>query len=71
MSCDEGYSFNAEAVNMYGCGPDTNWKWNDMENLVVPSCSSTQEVFVKVNLYLCFKIISGEPGTVTVKRAEP
>ncbi len=40
MSCDEGYSFSAEAMTMYGCGPDTNWKWNDMEDLVVPTCSS-------------------------------
>ena len=40
MSCDEGYSFNSEAMTMYGCGPDTNWKWNDMEELVQPKCSS-------------------------------
>lgn len=40
LSCDEGYSFNAEAVTVYGCGPDTNWQWNDMEELVLPKCSS-------------------------------
>ncbi|XP_078343207.1 uncharacterized protein LOC144628957 isoform X2 [Oculina patagonica] len=40
MSCDEGYSFSAEAMTMYGCGPDTNWKWNGIEDLVVPICSS-------------------------------
>jgi len=41
LSCDEDYSFNAEAVTVYGCGPDTNWQWNDMEELVLPKCSST------------------------------
>ena len=40
MSCNEGYSFNAEAVTVYGCGPDTNWKWNDMDEPVLPTCSS-------------------------------
>ena len=40
MSCEEGYSFNSEAMTMYGCGPDTNWKWNGMEELVQPTCSS-------------------------------
>ena len=40
MSCDEGYAFNAEAVTMYGCGPDTNWQWNDMKELVLPKCLS-------------------------------
>ncbi|XP_067018332.1 uncharacterized protein [Acropora muricata] len=40
MSCDEDYSFNSEAMTMYGCGPDTNWKWNNMEKLVQPKCLS-------------------------------
>ena len=40
MSCDEGYSFNSEAVTMYGCGPDTKWKWNNMEKLQQPRCLS-------------------------------
>ena len=40
MSCEEGYSFNSEAMTMYGCGPDTNWKWNGMEEVVQPTCSS-------------------------------
>jgi len=40
MSCDEGYSFSAKAVTIYGCGPDTNWKWNGVEKPVLPKCSS-------------------------------
>ena len=44
MSCDEGYSFNSEAMTMYGCGPDTNWQWNNMEKLVQPKCLSKYEV---------------------------
>ena len=51
MFCDEGHSFIAEAVTMYGCGPDTNWKWNDMEDLVTPKCSSKQELFGRIILF--------------------
>ena len=40
MSCDEGYSFNSDVMTMYGCGPDTNWKWNNMEELGQPKCLS-------------------------------
>lgn len=40
MTCDEGHSFNAEAITTYGCGPDTEWKWNGMENVKVPICTS-------------------------------
>ena len=29
---------------MYGCGPDTNWQWNNMEKLVQPQCLSKYEV---------------------------
>ncbi|KAJ7360011.1 hypothetical protein OS493_019098 [Desmophyllum pertusum] len=39
MSCDEGHSFNAGATTVYGCGPDTTWKWNDKEDLTIPACS--------------------------------
>ena len=44
MSCDEGYSFSAKAVTIYGCGPDTNWKWNGVEKPVLPKCSSTYDL---------------------------
>ena len=40
---------------MYGCGPDTNWKWNNMDKLVQPKCLSEYDVLkslfkVSVNL---------------------
>lgn len=44
MSCNEGYSFNSEAMTMYGCGPDTNWKWNGVEKPVLSKCSSTYDL---------------------------
>ena len=40
MTCDEGYAFNSVATTMYGCGPDTNWQWNNIEKLVQPMCLS-------------------------------
>ena len=40
MACDEGHSFNLEAVTTYGCGPDTQWKWNGMADFTVPVCAS-------------------------------
>lgn len=41
MSCDEGHSFNAEAVTTFACGPDTEWKWNGVDDLTIPTCLST------------------------------
>ena len=35
MTFDEGYAFNSEVTTMHGCGPDTNWQWNNMEKLVL------------------------------------
>ncbi|XP_068689881.1 uncharacterized protein [Montipora foliosa] len=40
MTCNEGHSFNAEAMTIYGCGPDTDWKWNGMRDIKVPICTS-------------------------------
>lgn len=40
MACNEGHSFNSEAITTYGCGPDTDWKWNSMAYFTVPVCSS-------------------------------
>ena len=40
MACNEGHSFNSEAMTTYGCGPDTDWKWNGMAYFTVPVCSS-------------------------------
>lgn len=40
MACNEGHSLNSEAINTYGCGPDTDWKWNGMAYFTVPVCSS-------------------------------
>ena len=40
MACNEGLSFIAEAIIKYGCGPDTEWKWNGMADVKVPACSS-------------------------------
>ena len=42
MSCGEGHAFSAKATTMYGCGPDTDWKWNGKDDLTIPSCASTQ-----------------------------
>lgn len=41
LSCDEGYSFSAEAITKYTCGPDTEWKWNGDNGVSVPTCLST------------------------------
>ena len=41
MSCNKGHSFNAEAITTFGCGPDTEWKWNGIVDINVPACSST------------------------------
>ncbi|XP_067016111.1 uncharacterized protein [Acropora muricata] len=40
MTCIEGHSFNAEVMTIYGCGPDTEWKWNGMRDIKVPICTS-------------------------------
>lgn len=40
MTCDKGHSFEAEAITTYGCGPDTEWKWNSQTDLNVPVCLS-------------------------------
>ncbi|PFX23098.1 sushi, von Willebrand factor type A, EGF and pentraxin domain-containing protein 1-like isoform X2 [Stylophora pistillata] len=40
MSCVEGHAFNSGATTMYGCGPDTEWKWNGKDDLEIPSCTS-------------------------------
>ncbi|XP_015761109.1 PREDICTED: sushi, von Willebrand factor type A, EGF and pentraxin domain-containing protein 1-like isoform X1 [Acropora digitifera] len=40
MTCNEGHLFNAEAMTVYGCGPDTNWKWNSIRDINVPICTS-------------------------------
>lgn len=41
LSCDEGFSFSAEAITQYSCGPESEWKWNGMEEVQVPTCLST------------------------------
>ena len=40
MACDKGYSFEAEAVTTYICGPDTEWTWNGMTDMTIPTCLS-------------------------------
>lgn len=64
MSCDEDYSFNSEAMTMYGCGPDTNWKWNNMEKLEQPKCLSEYDVLkslFKVSVYFPAYYVFGTP----------
>lgn len=41
LTCTDGYSYDTETLTTYDCGPDTNWKWNNMEAVNVPACSST------------------------------
>ncbi|PFX23092.1 Fibropellin-1 [Stylophora pistillata] len=38
LSCHEGFSFSAEAITQYTCGPETEWKWKGIEGVQVPTC---------------------------------
>lgn len=38
MSCNEGYSFSAEEISTYRCGPNTEWKWNGEDAVAIPTC---------------------------------
>lgn len=38
FSCDEGFSFSKEAISQYTCGPESDWKWNSMDEVEVPTC---------------------------------
>lgn len=38
MNCDEGHSFSAEAVTTFVCGPDTEWTWNGIMDMTIPTC---------------------------------
>ena len=40
LTCNDGYSYNKDTIPTYDCGPDTEWRWNDLEGFNVPACSS-------------------------------
>ena len=40
MTCNEGHAYDSEAMTSFECGPDTEWKWNHMDRVHVPACSS-------------------------------
>ena len=40
MTCNEDYSFRSGATTTFGCGPDTDWKWNGKVDIDVPTCTS-------------------------------
>lgn len=40
LTCNDGYSYDTETIIAYDCGPDTVWKWNGLESVSVPACSS-------------------------------
>ena len=41
MTCNEGFTYDTRATTTFGCGPDTEWRWNGMADVNVPACSST------------------------------
>ena len=40
LTCNDGYSYDTETIIAYDCGPDTMWRWNGLESVSVPACSS-------------------------------
>ncbi|KAM7439890.1 eye photoreceptor cell development [Porites harrisoni] len=40
LACNDGYSYDTETIIAYDCGPDTMWRWNGLESVSVPACSS-------------------------------
>lgn len=40
LKCLEGHSFDVDAETMFECGPDTTWRWNRLNKVQLPRCSS-------------------------------
>jgi len=63
MTCNEGYSYDTEAINEYDCGPDTEWRWNGLTDFKVPACSSkAAPKEIEHRFQVKFREMQCEPG---------
>lgn len=44
LTCREGHSFHAEAETTFVCGPGTKGRWNGINEVKLPKCSSKLNV---------------------------
>ena len=52
MTCNEGFAQDTRAITTFGCGPDTEWRWNGMTDVNVPACSSMiLSIVIKFGLF--------------------
>jgi len=56
LTCREGRSFHAEAETTFVCGPDTKGRWNGLNKVKLPKCSSKLNVINLIpRLFLDYK----------------
>lgn len=54
LTCNDGYSYDTETIIAYDCGPDTMWRWNGLESVSVPACSSMYLFYCIYFLFIIF-----------------